>query len=117
MNSNELVNVFSKYGLIPDNPLKKEEALNIIDEDEELDIIAHELLAEYASDQSISLLLGDCVDEDVIEEFVDNFEMIKEMSGGKVAVSDLKVSPEIGSKIEGQEITISFTWNDKRYEF
>ena len=118
MNPNELVEVFEKYGFISGRALNREDALDLMDEELEASINALELLSELAEDRLIWFSLGDCVDEDVVEEFLANFEKIKEISDGKVAPVNLKVTPEVGTAVdEEQGILITFDWNGKTYEF
>lgn len=118
MSPNELINVFTKHKLISDDPDEREDALELIDEDEDPEINALELLAEYAADNSIDFSLGDCVDEDVIEEFMSNFDSVLEVSDGRITADNLKVSPEIGTSVkDSQKIEITFDCNSKQYCF
>ncbi|WP_057831442.1 hypothetical protein [Colwellia sp. TT2012] len=118
MSPNELINLFTKHNLIPNDPEEQEEALDLIDEDEDSELNALELLAEFAADNSIDLSLGDCVPKDVIGEFMANFEQVAEVSKGKVKAQNLKVTPEVGTTVnETKDIEITFDWNSKNYSF
>ena len=118
MTPKELVSLFTKHGLISDVVSEIDEALELVDEDEEAEINALELLSEYASERQIWFSLGDCVEEEVVEEFKSNFENLLAISDGKISIEGLSSTPEAGTKIdENQQIKISFFWNNKNHEF
>jgi hypothetical protein len=118
MSPNELINLFTKYNLIPNDPDALEEALELLEEGEETSLHALELLAEYADENTIDVNQGDCCPEDVIEEFVDNFKGVVDVSNGKVAAKNIKASPKVGVPVKhDQEIQITFDWNSKQYSF
>jgi hypothetical protein len=118
MTPKELVSLFTKHGLISDDAAEIDEALELVDEDEEAEINALELLSEYADERQIWFSLGDCVEEEIVEEFKSNFENLLEISEGKISIKGLSSTPEAGTKIsENQQIKISFVWNNKDYEF
>jgi hypothetical protein len=117
MSPKDLISVFTNHGLISENQDEQEAALDLLDEDEDITVNALELLAEFASEKSIWFSLGDCVDEDVIEEFMKNFTKIMEISSSNIKLENLSVNPEVGTKIGGSNINISFSWNFKNYTF
>lgn len=118
MNPKDLINIFTKHGFISSDAEEVEEALELVDEDEEAEINALELLSEYACDNQVWFSLGDCVDEEIIEEFISNFDNLLEITEGKVSIEGLSSTPEAGTKIsENQEVKISFSWNNKDFEF
>jgi hypothetical protein len=117
MNPNDLINVFVKYGYIVDSNDARQEALDLFDEDNGAEVFVHELLAEYAYEQGIRISQGDCVDEDVIEDFLSNFEKVIEASKGRVKLEKLTSIPNIGTNIGLENITILFTWSGKDYSF
>ena len=118
MNSNQLVDLFYKYGVASTDDTEREEILELIDDDEEPEINALEILAEIASEKSIYYSLGDCIDEEIIQEFKANFDEVLEICDGKIEISDFHISPEVGTEISiSDKITVSFKWNDKPYEW
>ncbi|MEH6451358.1 MAG: hypothetical protein V7765_22035, partial [Oleispira sp.] len=80
MNPTKLVDLFYKYGVVSTDDTEHEDVLDLIDEEEEPEINALEILAEIASEKSIWYSLGDCVDEEIIQEFKANFDEILEIS-------------------------------------
>ena len=98
MNPKDLINIFTKHGFISSDAEEVEEALELVDEDEEAEINALELLSEYACDNQIWFSLGDCVDEEIIEEFISNFDNLLEITEGKVSIEGLSSTPEAGTK-------------------
>ena len=117
MSAKAIVDMFSKYNLISEGE-EVEGALDLYDEDEDFAFNVIEMLSEIAYERQVWFSLGDCVPEDVIGEFVENFEKLNEASEGAVSVNEIEAFPPAGTSIkEDEPIKISFTHNDSEFEF
>jgi hypothetical protein len=115
-----IINMFVKHGLLSQDKIPYNKLQKLVDEDMEQDEIFFAILEEIAPERSFlySLASGGWVDGNLIGEFYSNVETIVEMSQGDITIEDLKLSPPInssGKEDEDMEMSISFTYNKKKY--
>ncbi len=121
MNSDTVINLLIKHGLINEEDASFEDIVDLVDEEMEPFEMALEILSEVASDKLIFYSLGDnCDAEELVESFAANIDEIIEISDGKIQISDLQLQPPLdsgGEVDEGEDMTISFTWNGREYSW
>ena len=112
--------MFVKHRLLSQDKTSYNKLQKLVNEDMEQDEIFFVILEEIAPERSIfySLASGGWVDGNLIGEFYSNVETIVEMSQGNITIEDLKLTPPInssGKEDKDMEMSISFTYNKKKY--
>ncbi len=117
MSGKSLIDMFSQYGLLSSEE-EREEALDLYDDGEDDDFNALEILSEIASDRQIWFSLGDCADENVIEEIIGNFSELARIANGRLTISNLKTNPDVGAPLTNdQELSITLQLDNDQHHF